>query len=137
MPSLPAISFESITEALRRTKLPPSDLVVGIGSGGVVFAAMAAYALEAPLRIIWLNYRGLNNTPIHPTPQISQPFSLPQGTKSVLLVDDAVVSGKTLETAKKILPKIEITTMVLKGNADIVLFPDIHSCVQWPWNPLK
>ncbi len=89
------------------------------------------------MRVIWLNYRGFDNAPIHSIPQLSQPFSLPPGTKKILLVDDVVVSGKTLEAAKKLLAETEITTMALKGDADIVLFPDIQSCVQWPWNPIK
>lgn len=137
VPSLPTIAFETIGEALRNTKLPTTDLVIGIGSGGVVPAAMAAYKLRTPMRVLWLNYRGIDNVPIHSIPQLSQPFSLPPGTKRVLLVDDVVVSGKTLEAAKKLLPKTEITTMALKGKADIVLFPDIQSCVQWPWSPIK
>lgn len=134
---LPTIAFETIGEALRSTPLPATDLVVGIGSGGVVPAAMAAYELRTPMRIIWLNHRGIDNVPIHSIPQLSQPFSLPPGTKKILLVDDVVVSGKTLEAAKKLLPQTEIITMALKGDADIVLFPDIQSCVQWPWNPIK
>lgn len=134
---LPTIAFETIGEALRSTPLPATDLVVGIGSGGVVPAAMAAYELRTPMRIIWLNHRGIDNVPIRSIPQLSQPFSLPPGTKKILLVDDVVVSGKTLEAAKKLLPQTEIITMALKGDADIVLFPDIQSCVQWPWNPIK
>ena len=98
---------------------------------------MAAYELKTPMHILWLNYRGIDNVPIHSIPQLSQPFSLPQGTKKILLVDDVVVSGKTLEAAKNLLSQTEITTMALKGEADIVLFPDIQSCVQWPWNPIK
>ena len=137
VPSLTSIAFETIGEALRSAKLPSTDLVVGIGSGGVVPAAMAAYKLRTPMRILWLNYRGIDNVPIHPIPQQSQPFSLPSGTKRILLVDDVVVSGKTLEVAIKLLPQTEITTMALKGKADIVLFPDIQSCVQWPWNPIR
>ena len=133
----PAIPFEKIVDALRSTTLPPTDLVVGIGSGGVVFAAMVAYKLKVPMMVLWLNYRGANHVPRYPAPQLRQAFSLPPETKSVLLVDDVVVSGKTLKVAKNILVHTEVTTLALKGNADIVLFPDIKTCVQWPWNPSK
>ena len=134
---LPAIAFETIAETLRNTQLPDVDLVIGIGSGGVVPAAMAAYELRSPMCIIWLNYRGSDHAPVHSSPQLCAPFSPPAGTKEILLVDDVVVSGKTLQIARNMLPQTVITTMALKGNADIVLFPDVQSCVQWPWNPIK
>jgi hypoxanthine phosphoribosyltransferase len=53
----------------------------------------------------------------------------------VLLVDDVSVTGKTLDFAKQLLHLNDIKTFVLKGkNADIVLFPEIKECVNWPWN---
>lgn len=131
------IEFETIRAALKSADLPSTDLVVGIGSGGIVLSAMAAYKLNTPLSILWLNYRGPNNQPVHSQPELSQSFSLPLGIKKILLVDDVVVSGKTMETAKAILRSTEITTLCLKGKADIVLFPELSTCVQWPWNPIN
>ncbi len=131
------IDFETISSALRSADLPETDLVVGIGSGGVVFAAMTAFKLNVSLMILWLKYRGANNEPVHSDPILSQSFCLPNGIRRVLLVDDVVVSGKTMRVAKSILSDIKVTTLTLKGNADIVLFPEISSCVQWPWNPVQ
>jgi len=133
--NLLAITFETICEALRDTKLPPTDLVVGIGRGGVPLAALAAYKLDVSMTVLWLNYRDVNNTPVYSAPQLYQDFSLPPKTNHVLLVDDVVVSGKTMNAAKNILTHTKVTTLALKGSADIVLFPEIQSCVQWPWNP--
>ena len=133
---IPAVSFEVVSEVLRNTKLPAADLVVGIGSGGIVPAAMAAYELQVPMVTLWLNYRDKNNKPRHSLPQLYQPFSVPPEIDQILLVDDVAVSGKTLNAAMKLLPRsAEITTLTLRGCADIVLFPEIKSCVQWPWNP--
>ncbi len=134
---IPSIAFETIGETLRNTKLPLMDLVVGIGSGGVVLAAMVAYKLRTPMITMWLNYRDINNIPVHTTPQLSHTFSFPSSAKSVLIVDDVAVSGKTLTAAKRLIPCPNITTLVLKGDADIVLFPEVKSCIQWPWNPSK
>lgn len=44
------------------------------------------------------------------------------------------VTGKTLEKVKKELYGYEVTTLVFKGKADHVLFPEIRTCVEWPWN---
>ena len=132
---IPAIAFEVVSEKVRGTELPAADLVVGVGSGGIVPAAMTAYELRVPMMPLWLNYRDKNNKPRHSLPQLYQPFNVPSEAKHILLVDDVVVSGKTLHAAMKLLPPdISVTTLALKGCADIVLFPEIESCVQWPWN---
>ncbi len=134
--NVPAIEFEIVSEKLRNTVLPDADLVVGIGSGGIVPAAMTAHELGVPMVPLWLNYRDKNNRPRHSLPQLYQPFNVPSETNHILLVDDVVVSGKTLKAAMKLLPPNAcVTTLTLKGCADIVLFPEIESCVQWPWNP--
>ena len=133
--NIPAIAFEVVSEKLRSTELPSADLVVGVGSGGIVPAAMTAYELRVPMMPLWLNYRDKNNQPQHSLPQLYQPFNVPSEAKHILLVDDVVVSGKTLNAAMNLLPpKIRVTTLALKGCADIVLFPEIESCVKWPWN---
>jgi len=136
-PPLVSIEFETIRQALYDTQLPDTDLIIAVGSGGVVFASMIAYKLNAPMTVIWLNYRGMDNQPIRSSPKLSEPFSLPNGVNHILLVDDVVVTGKTLNAAKTFLKDTNITTVALKGHADIVLFPQIKSCVQWPWNPKK
>jgi uncharacterized protein len=53
--------------------------------------------------------------------------------KHILLVDDVSVSGATLETAKSLLPNCQITSLVIKGKADFVLYPDVHACILLPW----
>ena len=52
-------------------------------------------------------------------------------------MDDVAVSGKTLELAKTQLPADEVTSLVFKGkagSADIVVFTEIPTCVNWPLN---
>jgi uncharacterized protein len=51
----------------------------------------------------------------------------------LLLVDDVSVSGATLETAKNLLPDFQITSLVIKGKADFVLYPDVRACILLPW----
>ena len=61
-------------------------------------------------------------------------IKIPTNVKKIILVDDVGVSGKTLKLAGEHLKNYEITTMVMKGSGDIVLFPEILTCVNWPWN---
>lgn len=99
-----------------------------------MFASLVAYQLGRPLSIMELSYRDPDNQPRYSTPKLLSDFDPSELPAKLLLVDDVSVSGKTLETAKELLGKRDVTTVVLKGKADIVLFPKIASCVHWPWH---
>ena len=128
------LSFRQIARRLRETELPAADLVIGIGSGGIVPAAMIAFHLDAELFIISLNYRDEQNNPRYEPPVICN-FTPRPGLedKRILLVDDVSVSGKTLKTALALLEGYNVKTLTMKGKADYVLFPEIPECVRWPW----
>lgn len=128
-----ALDFVEIRRRLRQCTLPDVDRVVGIGSGGIVPAALAAYELDRPLTILSINFRAPDNQPRYEQPQLLGEIKLAANDQQLLLVDDVSVSGKTLALAKQLLADRHITTLVMKGEADIVLFPEIDECVQWPW----
>lgn len=128
-----SLSFEQISARLHQTPIPPVDLVVGIGRGGVVLAAMVAHQLRVGLEVISLNYRDDANRPRHPGPQLLQPLSFDPAGLNILLVDDVSVTGATLERARALLQGAQLTTLTAKGRADLVLFPEVGSCVHWPW----
>jgi adenine/guanine phosphoribosyltransferase-like PRPP-binding protein len=128
-----SLDFEIISRALKQVQLPPVDYVVGIAEGGVLPAALLAHQLDLPMRLLRINYRAPDNTPQRPAPTVLADLPvLPPGAR-ILLVDDVSVSGKTLALARSLLPDHEIITFTLKGKADFVLFPEIASCVNWPW----
>ena len=126
------LDFREICARLERLELPHVDLVVGIATGGSVPASLVAYKLGAPLVMMRLNYRAENNTPQRPEPQLLSTFGPPDAAR-VLLVDDVSVTGKTLAAATLLLPHSHVTTLVMKGRGDFVLFPEVSSCVVWPW----
>jgi len=128
------LDFMEIKNRLKSRNLPQVDLVVGIADGGKVPASLVAWKLELPLLMLKINYRDENNQPRYETPRMLKNIKIPETVKKILLVDDVGVSGKTLTLAKKQLKSLEITTLVLKGRGDIVLFPEIPTCVNWPWN---
>ena len=128
-----ALDFVAISRRLKQLVLPEVDGVVGIGSGGVVPAALIAYELERPLLILPINYRAPDNIPRHDAPVLLRDTAVPPEWQHVLLVDDVSVSGKTMAFAKKQMIGRTITTLAMKGRADYVLFPEIDVCVRWPW----
>jgi len=128
------LSFREISRRLSSLKLPGADLVIGIGSGGIVPAALVAYKLNAELRIISINYRDEENSPVRENPLlIAFPDDIELTGRKIMLVDDVSVSGKTLQAARDFLAGHDVTTLTMKGNADFVLFPEIKVCVRWPW----
>ena len=128
------LEFSSISRDLKSFRFPEADFVVGIATGGTYPAIMIAHQLGLPCRFIHLNFRNPDNTPAHPEPVIlSEDLSgIPPGSR-VLLVDEVSVSGKTMNKAIEMLRGFHIKTFVLKGKGDFVLYPDIKTCVNWPW----
>lgn len=132
------LSLPDIAARLRQATIPPVDAVIGIARGGVVPASLVAYEHHLPLVIMRLNYRDDSNTPRYDAPHLIAPPDLTGITAAgeslrLLVVDDVSVSGKTLATARQILANYHITTLVMKGQGDIVLFPEVGACVNWPW----
>ncbi|MDH3709393.1 MAG: phosphoribosyltransferase [Cyclobacteriaceae bacterium] len=127
------LSFSDISERLKNFSFPDIDLVVGIATGGVVPASLIAHQLQCPLRILTINYRDQENTPLYDAPMLMKELpEIPQQTH-ILLVDDVSVTGRTLQLAKSLLKGNAVTTFTLKGKAELVLFPQIAECVNWPW----
>ena len=131
------LDFQEIKGRLEEAELPEVDLVVGIHSGGKVPASLAAWKTGSPLAMIHINYRDESNTPRYEEPQLLKEIKIDQQVKKILLVDDVAVTGKTFALAKSQLEGYDITTLAMKGKAgkaDILLFPEIRTCVNWPWN---
>lgn len=143
------LELPDIAQKLKSLTLPEVDALVGIATGGVAFATMVAFWLEKPLHVIHLNYRDEANQPRYAKPKLLKPFDVNSTTfskgihplvtptdnfaKHILLVDDVSVTGATLETAKNFLPNFQVTTLVIKGKADFVLYPDVRACILLPW----
>ncbi|MEM8969845.1 MAG: phosphoribosyltransferase family protein, partial [Bacteroidota bacterium] len=121
-----ALPFSEISQAIKKFSFPPTDWVLGIGRGGIVPASIVAHQLGCSLAIVQVNYRDDQNQPVYENPvwlNTKLP-KLPPETH-ILLVDDVSVTGKTLKTVKAELAEYRVTTFVLKGKADLVVFPDI------------
>ena len=129
-----SISFKKIADRVRMQNLPDFDLVIGIATGGIVPASLLAYHLKCDFEVVRVNYRDDNNKPLYEKPLLISPFmaAIPFNTQ-ILIVDDVSVTGFTLDLVKNIFNNYKVKTLVLKGKADYVLFPEISNCVHWPW----
>ena len=130
------ISFLEISQRIKTLKIPEIDLVIGIGSGGIVPACLIAHQFDKPVQIISINFRNPDNTIKFTEPALLKSFEVLSDKKlKILLVDDVSVTGSTLNYARKILNEFEMVTLIMKGkNADFILFPEMKECVIWPWS---
>jgi hypoxanthine phosphoribosyltransferase len=129
------LSFSEISRRLKNLTLPPIDRVVGVATGGIVPASMLAHQLHKPLSLLHISFRDPANSPRYDQPILLHDLPLSAKKQRILLVDDVSVSGATLQLAKAQLSEHQVTTLVLKGKADYVLFPEVTACVKWPWKP--
>ena len=132
----PTIALEAVDQRIRALSLPEVDAVVAIERGGSAPAEMAALILDRPLGRIRLSYRDDLNNPAFSEPQVVARSEIPCAEGGhILLVDDVSVTGATMERARRELAGFTITTLVLKGEAEYVAFPELTGCVTWPWSP--
>jgi hypoxanthine phosphoribosyltransferase len=132
----PQISLAEVEQRLRALPLPDVEAVVAIERGGLAPAQIAASILQRSLFKLRVSYRDDSNEPMFEEPRLVARSQIPCASGAdVLLVDDVSVTGATMERARRELSSLTVTTLVLKGSADHVAFPEIQGCVAWPWSP--
>jgi len=125
------ISFKEIVEKINEINFDNFDLIIAIGKGGIIPAALVADKLSLDMKVLWINYRDENHRPRYDNPKQTREFEEIKD-KNILLVDDVSRTGKTLNKAKEILKNNKVKTFVLNGPADYNLM-DSEECVKWPW----
>ena len=127
------LTIREIKDRVEKLILPSFDLIIGIATGGTVPAGLIAYKTGIEMQVLGINYRDENNNPRYEQPVLLNKADNNYKNKNLLIIDDVSVTGKTLDLAKSILKGNNIKTLVFKGKADFVLFPEINTCVNWPW----
>ena len=126
------IGADEVLSRLAKISLPDVDAVVAIERGGLVPGELAACMLGVPMGRIRISYRNDDNSIARPQPKVIRPPEVPPGGR-LLVVDDVSVTGATLRKATQTLSPRAATTLVMIGQADLVAFPEINSCVRWEW----
>lgn len=110
------------------------DLIVGLSRGGCIPAVILSHSLNIPLKI--LSYHTREN--VEMTDDIYDFFwriidKFVYEPKHILIVDDIVDSGKTINDIIIRIPKkhIQISVAVLAVNTDVKLDVECHSAYQF------
>ncbi len=131
------INWTDLEQSLNEIAWPKVDRVVAIARGGLVFGAWLAGRLRVPLNIVDLRWYEDGPSPktLSPKPQRADGLTISNTKDHILLVDDVVRTGTTLNEARALFPKANIHTATLYGTADFTL-GRFEDCLIFPWTPL-
>ena len=108
------------------------DIIVAIANGGIVPAGIINQRLNIDFQTIKINLRDANQQPKFDQPQLLCPIDFDFKDKKILLVDDRIKTGSTINLAKELMKEAKlIKTFAVNGNADYALFNE--NCFRFPW----
>lgn len=113
------------------------DLLVAVANGGIIPAALLNQRLGLDLQLLKLNLRDPNQKQLYDKPKLLEEPGFEVKGKTILLVEDRVKTGTTLNFAKKMLEDLgakTVKTFAVNGNADYSLYNE--SCFTFPWNQI-
>lgn len=110
----------------------PFDMIVAIANGGIIPAALINQRLNLNIYLLKLNLRDKYQHQVFDQPQLIEPINFEFKGKRILLVEDRVKTGTTINYAQKLLSEAAIVkTFAVNGNADYSLYNE--SCFKFPW----
>ncbi|HWI91033.1 MAG TPA: phosphoribosyltransferase [Flavisolibacter sp.] len=108
------------------------DIIVAIANGGIVPAAIINQRLHLPIELLKINFRDNRQQPLYASPKLLTDINFDVKDKRVLLVEDRVKTGATLQFAKDLMMDAALVkTFAVNGNADYALYNE--ACFSFPW----
>ena len=126
-------TFDEVMMRVRELEIPETfDMVVAIANGGIIPAAMINQRLGCEYHLLKLNLRDAMQNKLYDKPKLLAEIDFDYKGKRILLVDDRVKTGTTLEFAKALLSEAQIVkTLAVNGIADYCLYNE--ACFRFPW----
>ncbi len=112
----------------------PFDLIVAVANGGIIPAAILNQRLNLDIQLLKLHLRDAGQKRLYDQPHLLEEISFDVEGKKVLLVEDRVKTGTTLNYALKLLLEkgaAMVKTFAVNGNADYCLYNE--TCFRFPW----
>ncbi len=130
---LPTKSFDEVLKKFRDIEfLENFDMIVAIANGGVIPAAIINQRLNVELNLLKINLRDPFQRPKFDAPQLLEPISFDFKNKTILLVEDRIKTGATVNFALSLLKDATLVkTFAVNGTADYELYNE--SCFRFPW----
>ncbi len=108
------------------------DMIVAIANGGIIPAAIINQRLNTEIHLLKINLRDPLQKPKYDTPKLISPVDFDYRDKTILLVEDRVKTGATVQFAIDLLQGAkQIKTFAVNGRADYSLYDE--TCFKFPW----
>ncbi len=126
-------SFEEVFQRFRDVDFHETfNLIVAIANGGIIPAAIINQRLNIEIQLLKINLRDPLQKPKYDSPRLLSPFSFDFKDKTILLVEDRVKTGATVQFAVDLLQGAKlIKTFAVNGKADYSLYDE--DCFKFPW----
>lgn len=126
-------SFEEVLQRFREIEFHETfDLIVAIANGGIIPAAILNQRLNTEIQLLKINLRDPQQRPKYDSPKLVSPIGFEFKDKTILLVEDRVKTGATVQFAIGLLDGAkQIKTFAVNGNADYALYDE--ACFRFPW----
>lgn len=126
-------SFEEVMQRFREITFHETfDMIVAIANGGIFPAAIINQRLNIEIQLLKINLRDTDQQPRYDSPKLVSPIDFDYKDKSILLVEDRIKTGATVQYAIDLLHDArQIKTFAVNGKADYSLYDE--SCFRFPW----
>jgi uncharacterized protein len=126
-------TWEELSSKIRTIVFNESfDLIVAIANGGIIPAALINQRLNLPIHLLKISYRDAKQQPLFDSPKLVDNIGFDVGNKKILLVEDRVKTGATLQYGKQLLSEAALVkTFAVNGNADYALYNETCFCFPW------
>jgi xanthine phosphoribosyltransferase len=126
-------TFDEVMVRVREIQIPEVfDMVVAIANGGIIPAALINQRLGCEYNLLKLNLRDAMQNKLYDKPKLLEEIDFDYKNKRILLVDDRVKTGTTLNFAKELLSEAKtVKTLAVNGIADYSLYNE--GCFRFPW----
>ncbi len=126
-------TFDEVMNRFREIEFHENfDMIVAIANGGIVPAAIINQRLNTEFRLLKINLRDAEQKPRYDAPQLISPVDFDCTGKTILLVEDRIKTGATVNFAITLLKDAKLVkTFAVNGNADYALYNE--SCFKFPW----
>ncbi|MDD2315189.1 MAG: phosphoribosyltransferase [Proteiniphilum sp.] len=126
-------TFDEVMQRFREIEfLETFDMIVAIANGGIIPAAIINQRLNIEIQLLKINLRDPLQKPKYDTPKLISPVDFDYRDKTILLVEDRVKTGATVQFAIGLLQGAkQIKTFAVNGKADYSLYDE--TCFKFPW----
>ena len=126
-------TFDEVMNRFREIEFHENfDMIVAIANGGIIPAAIINQRLNKEFRLLKINLRDAEQKPRYDAPQLISPVDFDCTGKTILLVEDRIKTGATVNFAITLLKDAKLVkTFAVNGNADYALYNE--TCFKFPW----